>query len=371
MKIGRSFIWKVLLFVNILAVLGLFASYGAAYISPDKFWILAFFGIAYPFFLILNALFAIFWLIFWNRFIFISLISILVGWNSLLAIFPVHLSRQADMSGLPVKLISFNVHHFYGNQRAESIPETRSKITEFLAEQGADIISIQEFFAIGEDFPKTFENFTKSIQLNYSSFKNYKIFYNKQKIVAIATFSKFPIVNSGSFHLQDKLLYALFSDIVINEDTIRVYNLHLESIRFGNDDYSFYAQFTEPDKEITPLKEGSKRMLWKIRKAFILRSKQVDVLAGHISGSPYPVIITGDFNDTPSSYAYHQLSKGLTDSFIEAGNGFFEGTYSGKLPSFRIDYILHSKEFHALTYRKIDIDLSDHYPITTTMVINH
>jgi endonuclease/exonuclease/phosphatase family metal-dependent hydrolase len=268
-------------------------------------------------------------------------------------------------------VVSFNVHSLYGNQRAESIPETRSKVTELLAEQKGDIICIQEFFAMGEDFSKTLTKFTKSIQLDYYFFKNYQEFWNKRKINAIATFSRYPIVNSGYFNLPDKSLFALFSDIVIKGDTIRIYNLHLESIRFGNDDYSFYSHLTDPEKEVTPLKEGSKRMLWKLRKAFILRSKQVHILTGHIAACRYPVVLAGDFNDSPSSYTYHQLTTGLSDAFKEAGNRFFEGTYAGKLPSFRIDYILHSGEFHAMTYKKIDVMISDHYPITSTLVFNH
>ncbi len=371
MKMKRSFFFKFLLFINLLAVIGLFSSYAAGYISPDKFWFFAFFGLAYPVFLILNLLFVILWLVLWNKFIFISLISILIGWNNLLTIYPVHFAVRKSLAGPPIKLVSFNVHHFYGNQRAESIPETRSKIMEFLTEQSADIISVQEFFAIGDDFTKTLEKFSRAIKMDYFAFKNYKDFYNKKKIVAIATFSHHPIVNTGYFQLQDHLLFALFSDIVLRGDTVRVYNLHLESIRFGNDDYSFYAQLTDPDKEATPLKAGSKRMMWKIRKAFITRSKQVRILADHIASCPYPVILSGDFNDVPSSYTYQQLTDRLTDSYREAGHGFFDGTYAGKLPSFRIDYILHSREFQALTYKKIDVDLSDHFPVTTTMFFNH
>jgi endonuclease/exonuclease/phosphatase family metal-dependent hydrolase len=371
MKMGRSFLVKLLVFLNLLAVIGLLCSYAAGYISPDKYWIFGFFGLAYPIFLIINFFFVILWMILWKKFVFISLITILAGWNTLQSFFPIHLSKQRSTAGLTLKIVSFNVHHFYGTQRAESIPETRSKIIEFLSKQDADIICVQEFFALGDDFSETFKKFAKSISMEYFSFKNYKDFYNKRKIVAIATFSHHPIVNSGYFQLQDRLLYATFSDLVIKGDTIRIYNLHLESIRFGNDDYSFYAQFTDPDKEVAPLGEGSKRMISKLRKSFILRSKQVHLLSAHIANCPYPVLLTGDFNDTPSSYTYHQLTAGLSDAYKEAGNGFFEGTYSGKLPSFRIDYILHSSEFQPLEYRKIEVGLSDHYPVSTTLVFNH
>jgi endonuclease/exonuclease/phosphatase family metal-dependent hydrolase len=155
----------------------------------------------------------------------------------------------------------------------------------------------------------------------------------------------------------------------MNGDTIRIYNLHLESIRFGNEDYSFYSHLTEPDiEEPTPIKEGSKRMLSKLRTAFVYRSKQVAILSKHIAAGRYPVILAGDFNDTPSSFTYQQLTRGMTDSFIESGHGLFMSTYAGKLPSFRIDYILHSDEFRSILYKKFDINLSDHYPITTTLV---
>ena len=366
----RSILKKILYFLNICAVACLLASYLSGYVSPDKYWLFAFFGLAYPIFVIINILFVFFWLITWKRFIFVSLIAIIIGYNSLLAIYPLRFSQQQALPCTKIKVVSFNVHTLYGTKREDNKQETKSKVTEFLAEQNADIICIQEFFAIGEDFSQTLMKFTKSIQLDYYYFKNYQEFWNKRKINAIATFSRYPVVNSGYFKLQDHSLYAIFSDIVINHDTIRVYNLHLESIRFGDDDYSFYSHLTEPDKEVTPIKEGSKRMFWKLRKAFILRSIEVNILTKHIAASKYPIILAGDFNDTPSSYSYHQLTLHLTDSFKAAGNGFFESTYAGKFPSFRIDYILYSGKLNALSYKKFDIELSDHYPITSTLMFH-
>lgn len=366
---GRSILKNILYFLNICAVAGLLASYLSGYISPEKLWIFAFFGLAYPIFLIFNLFFVVFWLITWNRFIFVSLLSILLGFNSLLAIYPVRFSQPAVLPYAKIKIVSFNVHSLYGKQRADNRQETKSKVTDFLAAQNADIICVQEFYAIGEDFSQTLSKFANSIHLDYYSFKNYQEFSNKRKINAIATFSRFPIVNSGCLKLPGRSHYAVFSDIVMNRDTIRVYNLHLESIRFGNEDYTFYSHLTEPDiEEDTPIKEGSKRMLWKLRKAFILRSKQVAILSKHIAACPFPIILSGDFNDTPSSFTYHQLTMRLTDSFIESGHGLFMSTYAGKFPSFRIDYILHSDKFKAISYKNFDVNLSDHYPITATLV---
>ena len=366
---GRSILKNTLYVLNVIAVACLLASYIAGYVSPDKLWVLAFFGLAYPIFLIINLIFVLVWLLAWKRFAFISLVTILAGYNNLMAIYPVRFPHASVPPYAKIKLVSYNVHSLYGNQIAGSQKGTKSKVTEFLAAQNADIICIQEFFAIGEDFSKTLSKFTSSIHLDYYSFKNYQNFNNKRKINAIATFSRFPIVNFGTFNLPESCLYAIYSDIVINGDTIRVYNLHLESIRFGNEDYTFYSHLTEPDvEETTQIKEGSKRMMWKLRKAFILRSKEVQILSRDIASCPYPVILSGDFNDTPSSFAYNQLTKRLTDSFIESGHGLFKSTYAGKFPSFRIDYILHSDKLKSVSYMNYNIELSDHYPITATLV---
>ncbi|MCX6267140.1 MAG: endonuclease/exonuclease/phosphatase family protein [Bacteroidetes bacterium] len=365
----RSILKTMLYFLNLCAVSCLLASYMSEFISPDKFWVLAFFGLAYPVFLIINIIFVIFWLITWNRFIFVSLIAILAGFNSLQAIYPVRFSKQESTSYSKVRIVSYNVHSLYGNEKPDSKQETKSKVTEFLARQNADIICVQEFFATGEDYSQTLSKFAKSIHLGYYSFKNYRELGNKRKINAIATFSRFPIVNSGCFRLPGRSHYAIFSDVIMGRDTVRVYNLHLESIRFGSADYSFYSNLTEPDvEEPSLIKEGSKRMLWKLRRAFILRSKQVLVLKEHLASCTYPVILSGDFNDTPTSFTYHQLTGKLTDSFIESGHGLFMSTYAGKFPSFRIDYILHSDKFRSISYHTSEVDLSDHFPITTTLV---
>ena len=90
---------------------------------------------------------------------------------------------------------------------------------------------------------------------------------------------------------------------------------------------------------------------------------QVDDVSQHINNSPYPVIVCGDFNDTPVSYTYHQLSKNLNDAFVESGKGI-NYTYSGILPVFRIDYILYDDFFKSHDYNVNKIKISDHYPVS-------
>lgn len=371
-KKRRTVFQRVLLVLNLITAVGLLLSYTAAFLSPAGYWIIALFGLAYPAFLILNAVFVMIWLVLWRWYLFISLILIIAGWSYLMTYIPIHGSADKKLSGKQIGIISYNIHHFYGSTRstAQSIPENREKIIDFIAVRLTDIICIQEFYAIGEDFDETFKNFTESIRMEQYHFVNYKKFWNRKKIVAIATFSRFPVVGKGYLNMEGHSLYAIYTDLFIDSDTVRVYNLHLESTRFGDEDYNFISNLTDPDKETPRLTEGSKKMLWKLRRAFMIRAEQVKQLQEHIAQCNYPVILAGDFNDAPTSFTYQRLTRQLKDSYREAGKVFFESTYSGKLPSFRIDYILHSDEFAALSYQKFNLDLSDHEPVGVVLIKN-
>lgn len=370
MKKNKSLIIKILLFLNFLVVIPLLVSYIAAYISPAKIWHFAFFGLAYPVFLVINISFAGLWLVLWKRYIFISVIPILIGWNNLQSVYPIRLPVKNIHPGKKIKIVSYNVNLFWGNQHTGSATEIRADITSILLSQNADVICLQEYSLNEPDYSKALKAYARKIGMKYYYFGNYRKFWDKKKIDAVIIFSRFPVVDSGFFKFRDKSLFGIFTDIVQGQDTLRIYNLHLESIRFGNDDYSFYSHLADPTEETTPLKEGTKKMFWKLRKAFITRAKEVDTLEYNINACRYPVILAGDFNDTPSSYAYHKLTGKLKDAYISSGKEFFGSTYAGRFPAFRIDYILYSGFFKNYEYQKFAIDLSDHYPIAATFTLN-
>ena len=143
--------------------------------------------------------------------------------------------------------------------------------------------------------------------------------------------------------------------------------MHLQSFLFSKQDYKFVDDL-EHDKEVDEL-EGSKSILKRMKLAFVKRAPQADVVAAHISVCRYPVILCGDFNDTPFSYTYHRIKGDLTDCFIESGSGLGK-TYFGQFPSFRIDYILHSKGLTSRSYTTHSEDFSDHFAITTEISKN-
>ena len=136
---------------------------------------------------------------------------------------------------------------------------------------------------------------------------------------------------------------------MIKKDTLRFYNAHFES--FKVDLINFKADFS-----------SFKRVVNKVKLAYIAQKEQSNTLINHILKSPYKVIICGDFNDTPLSYAYNKIKGDLIDSFAYCGTGIGESFVN--IPTLRIDYIMHDQSIMSYNYIKHKKILSDHYAIS-------
>jgi endonuclease/exonuclease/phosphatase family metal-dependent hydrolase len=158
----------------------------------------------------------------------------------------------------------------------------------------------------------------------------------------------------------------MYSDILFHSDTLRIFNVHLQSIRFEKDDYAFMdtARLKYSNDQMNEIRAIGSRL----KTAFTQRAEQAQIIANYIMDSPYEVVVMGDFNDTPQSYAYRKIRKGIQDAFRKAGGGF-GNTYSGEFPSFRIDYIMHGEALVPYEFERIKIDYSDHFPITTWLYL--
>lgn len=360
-----SFFLKIIFIINIIFALSLILSYLAAYISPDKYWIIAFFGITYPILFLINFLFVILWLFFKRKYALIFSIVIIAGIGNLFKM--VQSSKKVDISELKnaLKVISFNARNFdiynYGKNWTYTY-ENRDKIFNFLTKEQPDILCFQEYV---HDTTGKFK--TGDTLKEFLNAKNQHLYFtsNSRKInyFGIATMTKFPILDTGSILFTTVSgNICIYTDVLINFDTVRIYNVHLESIRMKSEDYLFAEQLSKDiDKDIG-IKQNSERIIGRMKKAFIIRAAQARQVADHISKCPYKIILCGDFNDTPTSYAYHTIASSLIDSFVESGNGLGQ-SYVGVFPSFRIDYIMHSKGIRSYNFETVEEEMSDHYPV--------
>ena len=155
---------------------------------------------------------------------------------------------------------------------------------------------------------------------------------------------------------------CIYSDIILHKDTVRVYNVHFQSIGFSKKDNKFLDDLVD-EKDAQDEIENSTDILRRLKRAFIKRTQQVEMIKHHMKTSQYKIILCGDFNDTAASYTYEELTEKLNDAFCEKGLGFGK-TYTGRWPNFRIDYVLHDKTFHCSGYHRSEQTFTDHYPIT-------
>lgn len=360
---------KVLFVVNVIFILLLLLSYLNPYISTAKFPYLAVFALAYPFLLLFNILFILVWLIRGRLAFLWSTIAIILGVNHLFTHFQFHNGTDAVMMNKPsIRLITYNVHLF-GFYDAKLKKETRSKILTLLEKTNADVYCLQEFFENDKDFPMV--DTLKALLKTPYVFTDYFRTTKRNNHYGLAIFSRFPILDSGRIQLRTgHSNYTIYNDILWHNDTVRIINNHLESIRFSQADYVFYEELTSNPSENNDVKQGSLNIIKKLIKAYRTRALQADLVKANIKRSPYPVIVCGDFNDTPLSYVYHNISDGLRDAFVQAGFGLGK-TYTGVFPSYRIDYILFSPKFRAVEYRTIRKNYSDHYPVAASLVLSN
>lgn len=353
---------KIAMFCNHLVAIALLISYLAPHVSPQNFWLLAFFGLSYPILLVLNLLFVLYWLIQFKKRLLYSLLVICCGLNLFFKTIQFSFSEMPENDKALTKVMSYNVKLFDLYNWSKNI-ETRDNMFQFIEDENPDIICFQEFYSRDSSKLNNYDSL-----INKSNLKNVHVEYTAsgkfKQHFGIATYTKYPILNRGKIDFGYKSNnVCIYSDLLIGKDTIRVYNMHLQSIAFSKDDYKF-AEDLHNDSETKEDVERSKNILRRLKRAFVKRSKQADIIGAHIGLCKYKTIVCGDFNDTPTSYTYQTISKSLDDSFVESGRGLGK-TYSGVFPSFRIDYILHSKELKSHNYKTIKEEFSDHFPIIT------
>ena len=339
---GLNLFEKFLFLLNSLFAVALLFSYLLPYIPPHTFALLSVFSLAVPLFIIINIIFLLYWLFRLKKQMLLSLVVLLLGWNHLSSIYEISSSEEGLQEATNVKLLSYNVKQFnqFGWAEDEDIP---GKIAGFVKEKDPDIIAIQEYF-------RKELNVARSYPHRYVKLKTPSAEFG------LAIFSKYPIINSGSLDFPTASNNnAIYSDIVIGTDTIRVINVHLQS-------YSVKPSMDKIEKE------ESKRVFLGMGRTFVQQEEQINMILDLLKDSPYRSIVMGDFNNTAYSYIYRRMhSEGFYDAFKEVGNGFGR-TFDFRFFPLRIDFIMPQDSIRVITFENFqEVPYSDHFPIQATI----
>lgn len=349
----RNFLLKSNLVLALLSLL----VFQSAKIPPDTFWPAGFMTMAILPVLILNLLFLITWLIKTSWKIIIPLIVLGFGYSFIHATFSLSFHEKTGHAN-SIKVLSYNVRVFnsykYLKSKHKQMPLNMLK---YITDTDADIICMQEFY----NKPKA-AKFNIAERLHNSGYPYSACYYSftnqKGGQFGIAVFSKYPIMQDGKLSFTNATKnQAMYTDIKINDKILRVYNLHLQSLYIS-------------EKEITKGKFDQKstgniiNVFKRIKQGYIERTRQLKVVCENIKKTDKPVIMCGDFNDTPYSYNYQHLSENFDNAFEAKGLGTGI-TYNGNMPFLRID----NQFYDPSTVRILDfeteshINYSDHYPI--------
>lgn len=348
---------KLFAFFHILVILALICVNVSIYISPSDFGYAAFFGLGYPVFLLTSIVFLVFGVILKSH---VSWFNALVIIVSLVHLNPFFSFGSPSEEKSELTITTFNARLFDKYEWLHKAPETKVKIYQYLNQMDSDIYCFQEFY--NESNPGDFNtlNELKTLLNSRDEYHFYSHNLNNNRDFGLQIFSKYPIISAGKITFKnDSNNGVIYADVARKSDTLRIYTMHLGSIRFQNEDYKLFSDETEfKDKS-----QGTGRIVKLLKDAYKKRAEQVLEFKKHINQSPYPVIVCGDLNDTPVSYSYHILSDNLEDAFLNSGFGIGT-TYEGKVPANRIDYILHSSNFESTNFKIQENVLSDHRAIT-------
>jgi endonuclease/exonuclease/phosphatase family metal-dependent hydrolase len=193
--------------------------------------------------------------------------------------------------------------------------------------------------------------------------------FDKDREIGLALFSNYPIVNQyGRIWNRSNgpdINGFVCADIAYGSDTIRVVNVHLWSMGVRTSQMVDALKAGEIGRFSFELFDTFRRL----KEGFENRNEQLLEVESFTAGSRYPVIICGDFNETPIGYSYGKLSQNFSNAFEKAGKGL--GFTLNRHPyCVRIDQQFASQDWHINTCQTLSgISFSDHFPVMAQYVL--
>lgn len=362
-KKNLGFFSKTVMLGNFAAIAALFLCYSASIINPKSFWPISFLGLAYLPILLINIGFIFYWILRKPKYSLFSLIAILIGWNLMTKHVTINSASPVAKNDSSIRVMTYNVHMLEPISKTDK--PAKDEFTEIIQEVDPDVLCLQEFSSTIKGNKKFSEKIKSKI--NFDSYYFAPSQQNEYNAYGQIIFSKFPIINSGLIKKNEYgINRIIYVDIVKNEDTVRVYNVHLRSFGLQSEDKEFIQNpKTKDGSEETKTKQVGRKLKW----AFEQRSDQAESLFSHMEEPKFPKIVMGDFNDTPMSYSVNLIGKNMKNTFQEKGNGWGV-THFELLPILQIDYIFCENKFTVNNYQVVKKKLSDHYPIYADLSIN-
>lgn len=330
-------------FVNKVLALLTFLAYILPFLAPKLFPFLSVLTLILPFFLIVNAVFFVVWSLQLKKKAFLSGLVLLIGITFINRLYRFD-SDVVEKTVEDFTVMSYNVRLF---NKYEWLPNKKvaEDISDVIQNYNPDILCLQEFTP------------NEKVRLRNYPYQCIELKGKKNKY-GQAIFSKYKIIHTGEIDFPNSTNNVIFADILKFKDTIRVYSMHLQSVKISTD---IHEKIDE---------NKSKFIFKRISEAFKEQQLQSELVKAHYEQCDYPKIICGDMNNSAFSYVYRNIRGDMKDAFSEAGVSFGK-SYNFKYYPARIDYVFAEKTFEIKEFiTDHSVQLSDHFPIITRMKID-
>ena len=349
----KAFTVRLIAGANVATVLVMLLVGYSDRLNPADHPLLSTLGMTLPVFLLINLVFLFFWLVFKWRMVWISVLGLVLAYVPISIYMPLNSSQDIPEGAL--KIISYNVCAYGGNFKYDDGFE---KVRDYLVEEKPDIVCIQE----------DIDTWRRYVFLHYE--KNFA--YNDTMVItntpqsynALGIHSKYPIIHRERVAYPSAANGSVAWWLKVGDDTLIVVNNHFESCHLNKDDRAQYLQMIKGKMPRDSVREESKLLLVKLAEANAKRSGQIRTVRQYaLDHGQYPVIVCGDFNDSPISYSRHAMAEVLTDCYATTGKGIGL-SYNQKAFSFRIDHFFCNDRLQPY-HCEIDgkMDASDHNPL--------
>ncbi|MDA0912751.1 MAG: endonuclease/exonuclease/phosphatase family protein [Bacteroidetes bacterium] len=357
---SRSRLRWIAAFFIALGGIGVLLAEFAAFIPPSQAVFLAPFGLFYPISAsmlmvgIAGALVFRRWK--WGA---VGIVLLWISGSHFLGTFGGWSGANGSNEEQSLKILTWNVRQFNRYAWIES-PGVRDSILTYLKEEKADVICLQECFLEERKIPwMSKERLMKATGMNHWA-EEFKLGRGHDKLFGLTVLSRYPILSVDTIRFDnDKNNSAMHIDVAFDDDTLRIFNLHLSSIGFEESDYDAVKHIE--------LESSRARLMERLSVAWIKREQQANRVVDRVESSPFRCIVAGDFNDTPVSYTSGVMSHVLRDAYAQVWNHdgpFLGATYAGDIPFLRIDQVWMDSSLKIKSYKTGNVAWSDHRPVT-------
>lgn len=345
---GKLALFKFAYFLSIvltfvLAVVTVLGSF-AGNVSPRLNMFMTMIGLALPVLLIVNAVVLVYWAIRRKFWFLLPMLALLANYHFISATIQL-VSDGEEPDGYMLKVMTLNARNFVDDNQDDSVDE----IKRFIEDENINVVCFQEYRDFVSGRPERVSKFLETI-FPYQTISG-----------SVAAFSKFPIKKRDYITFRESNNCAQWIDIEVGRGKeVRVFNVHMQTTGVN----SVLRHAAKMEQKGIAVDNGQRVTMVSNRMGYeyIRRAEQADIISDIVKETRTPMLLCGDFNDTPSSYTYKCLKGRMKDGFKSAGKGYMY-TYRGAKGLMRIDYIFHSEELGGVNYYSKNYNWSDHNPV--------